>query len=175
MGEETAATAGSMTAAALGTDKLSEGSGIPREIELKLEIPSGEVEALLDHPLLARAGAATERDELHAVYFDTPDLALRRAGLSLRVRRRNGQYIQTIKAERQTRGLALDRGEWETSVENGEIDFGAAADTPLAPFVEDDEIRAAIRPAFTVRTERRSFDIGYRGATIEISLDDAEI
>lgn len=157
-------------------DRPVGGEDAPREIELKLEAISGGVEHLLAHPLLTQAVPVPEQSGgLHAVYFDTPDLALRRAGLSLRIRRRDGRHIQTIKAESKVRGLALDRSEWESPVEDGSLDFAAAAGTPLAPLLDDDAVRAAIRPAFIIETERRSLEIRYGGSLIELALDDARV
>src|SRR3954447_9722440 len=90
------------------------------EIELKLELAADAAGELLHHPLLAQARALPDQGgALHAVYYDSSDCALHKAGLTLRVRQRNGHGTQTIKAERKARGLALDRGEWETPVDNG--------------------------------------------------------
>ncbi|PVE22430.1 hypothetical protein DC522_21340 [Microvirga sp. KLBC 81] len=145
-----------------------------REIELKLELTSGAADAVLRHPLLARAKPLPEQSgQLYATYYDTTDHALRRTGLTLRVRRRNGHSIQTIKAEGDTRGLALDRGEWECPVENG-IDFAAASGTPLAAIISDEAIRSRIAPAFIIETERQAFLIEHDNAVIELSLDRAK-
>ncbi|WP_243374226.1 CYTH and CHAD domain-containing protein [Microvirga solisilvae] len=147
----------------------------PREIELKLEIASGHADALLAHPLLALARPLPEESgNLHATYFDTPDHILRRAGLTLRIRRKNARLIQTIKAESGPRGLALDRGEWERPVENG-IDLAAATGTPLAPILTEDGTRERIAPVFTIETDRRAFLIVRDEAVIEIALDQAKI
>lgn len=147
----------------------------PREIELKLEIARGAVSRLLEHPLLIQAKRLTDQGgDLHAVYYDTEDQALRRAGLSLRIRRQNGRQVQTIKATGKLRGLALDRGEWETVVD-GALDFDAALGTPLAPLIEDEERRERIRPAFTVETDRKAFELQRDGAVVELALDEATI
>jgi len=146
----------------------------PRELELKLEIAPGEVERLLRHPLLARAAPLPDQGgHFHAVYYDTEDQSLRRAGLSLRIRLQNGRHIQTVKAAGRSRGVTLDRGEWETPVA-GELDLDAVRDTPLAPFIADVAERGKIRPAFTVETERAAFELRRDGAVVEIALDRAE-
>ncbi|MEZ0169606.1 CHAD domain-containing protein [Microvirga sp. TS319] len=143
----------------------------PREVEMKLELASGRMDDLLDHPLLARAKPAPDRSgTLFAVYYDTVDHALRRARLSLRIRSSKGHQVQTIKAENGDSGLALDRAEWERDVD-GRLDFAAAAETPLAPFIGDIDGRRLIRPAFTVETNRRVFLIEHAGAVIELALD----
>ncbi|MGF9763538.1 CHAD domain-containing protein [Microvirga sp. 0TCS3.31] len=149
-------------------------SAAPREIELKLELASGAAEDLLAHPLLDKAHPlAKQSGQLHAVYFDTDDHALHREGISLRIRRRNGKAIQTIKAEGPNKGIAMDRGEWEMPVD-GELDLSAAAGTPLENLIADEALRAGIKPAFTVETDRKAFEAKLDGAVIEVALDRAK-
>jgi len=145
-----------------------------REIELKLELASGAAEDLLAHPLLDKAKPLLKQSgQLHAVYFDTEDHALHREGISLRIRRRNGKAIQTIKAEGPHKGIAMDRGEWETPVD-GELDLSAAAGTPLEKLIADEDLLATIKPAFTVETDRSAFEAKFDDAVIEVALDRAK-
>jgi len=146
----------------------------PREIELKLELASGTADPLLRHPSLANARPVPEQSgHLHATYFDTDDHALHRAGISLRIRRRDGVSIQTIKAEQETRGLAIDRGEWEKPVDD-RLDFSAAEGTPLASLLPDEDARKRVKPLFTIETERQAFEVQHNGAVIEMAVDRAE-
>jgi inorganic triphosphatase YgiF len=154
--------------------KLDPGSDALREIELKLELASGAAEDLLAHPLLDKAHPLPKQSgRLRAVYFDTSDHALHRAGISLRIRRRNGKAIQTIKAEGPHKGIAMDRGEWETPVD-GELDLSAAAGTPLEKLIADEALLAGIKPAFSVETDRKAFEAKFEGAVIEVALDRAK-
>lgn len=143
----------------------------PREIELKLELASGKPDALLAHPALAEARPLTRQGgDLRAIYYDTPDQALRRAGISLRIRHREGEAIQTIKAQAPDRGLAMERGEWETPVSDG-LDLSAAAGTPLSNLLSDGAIGQSLKPLFTVETKRQAFEVARDGAVIELALD----
>ena len=154
--------------------KRDSGSDAPREIELKLELASGAAENLLAHPLLDKARPLPKQSgQLHAVYFDTDDHALHREGISLRIRRRNGKATQTIKAEGANKGIAMDRGEWETAVD-GELDLSAAVGTPLEELIADEALRTGIKPAFTVETSREAFEAKLDGSVIEVALDRAE-
>ncbi len=149
-------------------------SDMPREIELKLELATGTADDLLTHPVLAKARPLPEQSgQLHAIYFDTDEQTLHREGISLRIRRKNGKAIQTIKAEGPHKGIAMDRGEWETPVD-GELDLSAAAGTPLEKLISDEALRTGIKPAFTVETDRRAFEAKFDGAVIEIALDQAK-
>ncbi|QFU17408.1 CYTH and CHAD domain-containing protein [Microvirga thermotolerans] len=148
----------------------------PREIELKLEWAAGSVADLLAHPLLLRAEPMPERSGiLRATYYDTPDLALRRAGLSLRIREREGRFVQTLKAEGGEHGLALARDEWEWPLADGNLALGAASATPLAALLAGSDPAGSLAPVFTVETERQVFECAHGDALIEIGLDRSRI
>lgn len=145
----------------------------PREVELKLEIDPSSLDALLVHPLLAHARPLPDQSGvLSAVYYDTADQALRRAGMTLRVRSNDGRSIQTVKVESGERSLVLDRAEWEATVEGG-LDFEAVARTPLATLIADEKSRDLLKPVFSVDTNRRAFLVEHEGALIELAVDQA--
>src|SRR6185503_14175741 len=79
-----------------------------REIELKFLCAPRDLSAVL--------AAAPEGDddsrELISVYFDTPDLRLQKAGVSLRVRQSKAGRVLTMK-----RGDGLAREEYEAPLE----------------------------------------------------------
>ena len=79
-----------------------------QEIELKFLCAPDD----LGRVLAAAPEGVDDCRELISVYFDTPDLALQRAGASLRVRESGGQRVQTLK-----RGKGLSREEHEQPVE----------------------------------------------------------
>jgi triphosphatase len=154
--------------------KTDQPDAAPREIELKLEGASDVIQGIAGLPALV--GAVPDPGQtghLAATYFDTPDQALRRAGLSVRLRREGDRTVQTIKAEKGARGLVLDRDEWEQTVEGDRLDFKAAAKTALKPFIV--EGRDRIGPAFRVDTHRAAFRVQRDGALIELVVDDARI
>ena len=146
-----------------------------QERELKLEFDVGDIGRLLHHPVIVGAQPIPQSSGiLSATYFDTPDQALRRAGISLRIRKHHGRFIQTIKAETGPRGVAFDRAEWESEVD-GHLDKAAARATPLQPILDDDATRVQIQPVFSVRTRRHAFLIERYDAKIELALDRAKV
>ena len=91
-----------------------------REIELKLEFDHADLARIHAHPLLA--ATASQQKTLHTTYYDTADLVLHKAGVSLRVRDTNGRFVQTIKRAIGNAGL-FDRSEWEHEVKDRDIDL----------------------------------------------------
>lgn len=144
--------------------------GEPREVELKLELEPSSAAVLLDHPLLkSRLG---EERQTVSTYFDTGSDALRRAGLSLRVRRTDGSYVQTMKAAPRTSAGLFDRWEWEEPIAGPEPDLERFAG--IGPLSRIDT-GTALRPLFTTEVGRRSGVIEHRGARIEVVIDRGEV
>ena len=110
-----------------------------REVELKFLCAPSDLGAVL--------AAAPEGDddsrELISVYFDTPDLALQKAGASLRVRESKGRRVLTMK-----RGDGLSREEYEAAIEGEQPPDRARA--PCGRSLTEDDA-AALKPAFNVR------------------------
>lgn len=135
-----------------------------QEVELKLDLSEDAADALLASGILP--GEARIR-QLHAVYFDTPELDLARAGLSLRIRAAGDERIQTIKADGPgSAGLFL-RSEWEMPVDGDTPVLDDA--TPVKALLGDGVSR--ITPRFTVEVERRSWVLHDGDAEIEIVFD----
>src|SRR5579875_1139364 len=102
-----------------------------REIELKFDLEPATADRILGHPLLTPDPfEAPGPKHLNAIYFDTPDQALRQAGLTLRIRDDGRGRVQTVKAEAGDDGL-LGRGEWETPLDGNAPDLQGAAESPL--------------------------------------------
>ena len=111
-----------------------------REIELKFACGPEDLAAVL----AAAPAGDDETRELISVYFDTPDLALQKAGVSLRVREHKGRRTQTLK-----RGQGMVREEHEAPID------GLAPDPALNPLPDLLPDGATLKPAFNVRVSRR--------------------
>jgi len=135
-----------------------------REIELKLEFDDADLARIHAHPLLA--ATASQQKTLHTTYYDTADLVLRKAGVSLRVRDTNGRFVQTIKSAIGNAGL-FDRSEWEHEVKDRDIDLIAASGTALEPLLSV-RVRNALRPVFKTRVNRTVYQVARNGSDIEV-------
>jgi triphosphatase len=142
---------------------------IATETELKLAAPAS------DMPKLRRAlrdlapGSACSRSFLTTTYYDTDDRALRRRGLSLRVREAAGRFVQTVKADGTD---VLTRGEWEDEIAGAEPDLGAPHSGGRLP----KEIAGALRPLFATAVTRTRIALAPSPSLcIEAAIDEGEI
>src|SRR5262249_61688441 len=86
---------------------------ISTEVELKLAASTADLPEL-KRALVEMAPTSTgAQSRLISTYYDTPNLALKRHGLTLRVREQGDRFIQTVKAGDPGGGDLLTRGQWE--------------------------------------------------------------
>lgn len=79
------------------------------EIELKLEITPETFELVASCGVLPHDFTTAKQI---SIYFDTPAQTLRKAGLTLRIRRCNEKRIQTVKADGASAAGLFARSEW---------------------------------------------------------------
>ena len=142
-----------------------------REVELKFELAPEAHAAFRKLPDLAHATARTSR--LHALYFDTPDFALGRRQMALRLRRSGKRWTQTLKAGRSgTAGLHA-RDEWEYDRPGPALDLTLFEGTP---FAEEPALAGGLDEIFQVDVRRTSWEIEVSpGNRVEVALDRGEV
>jgi triphosphatase len=146
------------------------------ETELKFVGPEDAVARLRASPaLLAFSKVEHARTRaLKATYFDTDDLALRKAGYVLRVRDEGGRFVQTVKT---VNGASV--------ATRTEIKSIVRKRRPNIKTIDDDGVRAAVaeilrrrklKPVFESETRRTTMRVmGDAGAEIEVAFDDGAI
>ena len=140
------------------------------EVELKFELPPASREALLALPALAAAKPARRR--LRAIYFDTPDCALARAQMALRLRRNGRRWVQTLKAGASGVGGLHARDEWEFGRPGPSLDLSLFAESPLAGLDEAATLHQRLVPVFEVDTLRTAWQLTPQpGSMLEVSFD----
>lgn len=121
------------------------------EVELKLQATPGDLDALT--AALESIGVRFKRKVMRARYYDTPELSLRKAGLSLRIRRSGKDRVQTLKAEGADMGALFARPEWETAVDSDQPVLNEDAG-PLRSLLPDADLES-LESVFAVEVTRR--------------------
>lgn len=137
------------------------------ETELKFRVPPQKLSSVL------RTGGPRGRNEqeLVSTYFDTDNQKLRRNGLTLRVRKIDDHYVQTVKAGGSG---GLTRGEWEHDVADKKPDLGKAKDTPLE-HVATKKLSRKLMPIFQTEVRRMAEARRVRRSQIELAVDRGRI
>jgi inorganic triphosphatase YgiF len=146
---------------------------MPNEVELKLRINPAHIARLRRHPAVVATtiGKPLTR-KLTSIYYDTPDLQLLDADVSLRVRRMSGNWFQAVKAAGNSLAGLHQRMEWEDIIAAGHPDFSKIDDPILMPIFAGDELRAALQPIFVTEVQRTEWQLTMAdGSLIEMALD----
>lgn len=154
----------------------------PQEIELKLALPGANPAQLLKQlsrtPILARRQPTQQ--QLHNVYYDTPEQHLRQQRIALRIRRVGNsakpQWLQTLKTGNQSNSALSQRGEWESTVPNERLSAKALKATPWTELDPNGSLFKSLRPCFTTGFERTIWLVRRRdGSEVEVALDLGQI
>lgn len=134
-----------------------------RETELKATLEPEQLERIKGLPAIKRrAFGRTRTKTLATTYFDTPDHALRRQGLSLRVRKIGGAYVQCVKQADKRLGGMLVRTEWEGPVPD---------ENPAISVIDDKALRSRIKRV-GVEDLQPVFKTGFRRSSRRLRFDD---
>lgn len=151
------------------------------ELELKFSLPPADAlvleKQLARVPFIGRRRAS--RTLLDNTYFDTPEHALKAAGLALRVRRLGNEdaprWVQTLKSGGPAASALSRRGEWENALSSATLDATLLRQTPWVEFDPDGSTFAALNPVFTTTFERLSWVVKHGDVRAEVALDRGEV
>jgi len=150
----------------------------PREIELKLEVSPEILDQLKRGGALQRfTGGRAVTKPLLSIYFDTPGQALRKAKISLRVRKVGRSWVQTAKLGTGVAGGLSSAVEAEHRVSGRAIDFSVIEDPAVLKILTDtiggeplgECFETAIRRTTRLLTSRED------GSIIEVAYDTGEV
>ena len=142
-----------------------------RELELKLAVPDGMVDTILQAAGIQPLSTQPPRHEI-TTYFDTLDRALAQRGVSLRVRCAEGSCVQTLKADR--RGdVAADRAEWEWAIDRDRPDLSLLRQTGIG---NDWPSARELKPVLVTDIDRTTRILQPEdGTVVEAVLDEGTI
>ena len=147
-----------------------------RELELKVELSKSDVERLRGELPAGEFGIGPPtRKKLRSVYFDTPEHDLHAAGISLRLRRHNGGWLQTVKADQHVEDGASNPIELEAPVDREEPNLGKIADKKIKRAVLKAAKGTTLKPVFETIVQRTTRTIKAQGSEIELAVDDGEV
>jgi len=145
------------------------------EVELKFRVPATARAALAAE--LARGLATRERTSLAAMYLDTDDRRLARAGIAWRLRREGRRWIQTLKAGGAN---ALERFEHEVIRPDASHDASEHAGTTVGDKLitllrraSADGVELGVR--FQTEVRRTARRVRTRGAVVEVAFDEGRL
>ncbi len=141
------------------------------ETELKLSLNAKELPLLLEHPLLQTTG---KRQKLYNIYYDTNELTLMHQGIAVRERKILRKLLLTLKINHTNTGGLSQRSEWEAPTVQGQFDFQTLVDDPVIA-QKMTLLSPQLIPIFTTDFTRRSWEVLFRGAKIEIAVDQGTI
>ncbi|MGH6761796.1 MAG: CHAD domain-containing protein [Phyllobacterium sp.] len=164
-----------------GNKSPANGSGKPpqaaasTEIELKLLADPQRLGDLAQSPVVALYSKGRGAvHQLVATYYDTPDLALKKAGYAMRVRRSGQRFIMTLKTDQPLGSDMLRRGEWETPVPGPEPDRQW-----LLSRLPEEKRKALepmqLEPVFTTQVRRETHMLTLPSGQVELALDRGQI
>lgn len=146
------------------------------EIEMKGVLDREHLDQIAALPAIQdRTIGNTTSRTMTTTYFDTPDLALHRQDLSLRVRKMGNTYVQCLKKLDKSLGAMIGRSEWEGRI---------AGPTPSIDHIDDRMMRDRVsrsgeenlHPVFESVIERHSRKLEFAdGTTASLDIDVGEI
>ena len=138
-----------------------------KEIELKMVVLSAEIEDVLPEVLKQLHAVDVKETWLVNTYFDTPDMQLNKSRIALRIREKEGRYIQTLK----TKGAGVaglhQRGEWEWFLPENKLDVSLLSGAAWPGGISVEELI----PYFETNFKRTSAIIECDGTKIELAVD----
>jgi triphosphatase len=146
------------------------------EIEIKLAVPPERASEVRRLELLRRlAEKRGSTRQLSTVYFDTPEQALAKRGIALRIRSTGRRRLQTIKLPAEGPGGLQIQREVETPVSGDRPEFDRISDLRLRRLFTFGGIAEGLAPLFLTEFKRSAWPLRFNGSLIEFAFDQGEI
>ncbi len=147
------------------------------EIELKLSLSLNDVARLQRNSLLNSLSISSPvNHKLYSIYYDTPDLDLRRHHVAFRLRREGRHWIQGVKGGGSATAGLHQRQESEVRVLRAQPDFTKILNSSLAELFDVRMLRERLRPVFTTEFMRSTRTLRLAGdSEVEFCLDRGKV
>ncbi|GAA4899949.1 CYTH domain-containing protein [Ferrimonas pelagia] len=144
------------------------------EIEIKLLLNDPKQISELAQCRWPGALSVITRSDLGNCYFDTPDLALRRLDMGLRIRRSGEQREQTLKTRGRVVGGLHARPEYNVPIGSDHPDLSQFPETLWTPG-QCQGIQQQLFAQFQTDFMRESARLRWQGSEVELALDKGQI
>jgi len=104
-------------------------------------------------------------------YFDTEEASLMQAGVALRIRAVNDQFIQTVKTRGSSRVGMHARGEWEWFLPNDQLDLSLLKEVPLPESLQNMSWGRKLIEVYRTDFERQVWNIVAPETKMEVVCD----
>ena len=141
------------------------------ETELKFRVAPQKLSSVLRKGGLSGRRGDQSEQSLVSTYYDTRKHKLKHHGLTLRVRKIEGRYVQTVKADG---AGGLTRGEWEHEVSGATPDLKKTKHTPLRDLATR-KLPRKLKPVFQTDIHRTAQARRVRKSQIELAVDRGRI
>ncbi|WP_058911003.1 inorganic triphosphatase [Entomohabitans teleogrylli] len=145
-----------------------------QEIELKFIVEQTALEPLRA-ALDALTADHTAPRQLLNIYYETPDLLLRRHDMGLRIRGDNGRYEMTMKTAGRTTGGLHQRPEYNVELATPELQLALFPADMWPQGLEAQALALRVEPLFSTDFLREKWVVTYGDSRIEIALDLGEV
>lgn len=149
------------------------------EIEIKFSVKEKWVaDAIVADPLFSGPGAESpwEVIPVKALYYDTVDQDLHKAGIMYRVRSEGAKQVATIKKGGDPKSNFQRRQEWNVEVSSLEPDISLFKDTKICRELEAISGKGILHPVFSCVFERRFIVLTLERETqVELAVDNGHI
>ena len=146
-----------------------------RELELKVELTPADLARLeWRTPPADLSTSSPKRIRLRSIYYDTPKHGLHAAGISLRVRRQDEGWVQTVKADQHVDGVS-NPIEVEASVGSEAPELDKITDKKLRRKIEKAIKATALHPVFETIVQRTTRKLRAKGGEVELAVDEGQV
>ncbi|WLQ12223.1 CYTH domain-containing protein [Hahella aquimaris] len=141
-----------------------------KEIEVKLSFPRKRLSRTYSD-LIEIWGNPNSSSILQNVYYDTPNFAMQRSKIALRIRNHGDTWEQTLKGSgRCVAGLHV-RDEWNWQLSENKLDITKLSKVEAVKGIELERVG----PVFETKFERTKWMVEVGGSVFELALDIGEI
>lgn len=143
-----------------------------QELEFKFKLCDQDITKLKHSAFLKRIQSGRRHTRhLKSVYFDTPDFALMRRGVGLRVRHYLGGFYQSVKSMGASQAGLHDRLEWEDQIETEMPDFKKLCQSPFCHAFINLTQNVMLQPLFATEVKRTCWTVDWIGGQLELAMD----